>query len=98
MVNPRAWESGLVFVQCGDPACGAWHKVADAAGLVEEIRFDTAAAPLAVTGASASAAADALEFEAASEPHGLVVKGDEPAAIVPVGEGGSEAVAQGEEE
>lgn len=96
MVNPRAWESGLVFVQCGDPACGAWHKVADAAGLVEEIRFDTAAAPLAVTGAGASAAA--LEFEAASEPHGLVVKGDEPASIVPVGEGGSEAAAAQDKE
>jgi hypothetical protein len=82
MVNPRAWTSGLVFVQCGDPACGVWHKIADAAGLVEEIRFDTEPAPLVASGDGGGHAA--LEFEAEAEPHGLVVKGVETAAIVPV--------------
>lgn len=86
MVNPRAWESGLVFVQCGDPGCGAWHKIADAAGLVEEIRFDTEDAPLAAV------AAAALEFEGGEEPHGLVVKGVEPGAILPTQLGGEEGV------
>lgn len=87
MVNPRAWDSGMVFVQCGDPACAAWHKVADAAGLVEEIRFDTEPAPLA-----APSGAAALEFEAPAEPHALVVKGEEVVGLVPVeGEGVKEA-------
>lgn len=36
MVNPRAWDKGMVFVQCGH--CNAWHKIRDEAGLVEEIR------------------------------------------------------------
>jgi hypothetical protein len=39
LVNPLAWERGLVIVQCAN--CLQWHKVADAANLVEEIRFDT---------------------------------------------------------
>ena len=37
MVNPIAWDKGLVFVQCGQ--CKAWHKIQDAAGLIEEIRY-----------------------------------------------------------
>ncbi|KAK9820391.1 hypothetical protein WJX72_009887 [[Myrmecia] bisecta] len=37
MVNPIAWDKGLVFVQCGQ--CEAWHKIKDAAGLIEEYRF-----------------------------------------------------------
>lgn len=36
-MNPIAWERGMVIVQCGE--CQAWHKVADAANLVEEIRY-----------------------------------------------------------
>ena len=37
MVNPIAWDKGLVFVQCGQ--CKAWHQIKDAAGLIEEIRY-----------------------------------------------------------
>jgi len=37
LVNPVAWEKGLVIVQCQH--CKKWHKVADAANLVEEIRY-----------------------------------------------------------
>ena len=36
--NPVAWERGLVIAQCGN--CEAWHKLSDAGGLVEEVRFD----------------------------------------------------------
>ena len=38
LVNPLAWEKGLVIVQCGH--CSAWHKLADNARLIDEIRFD----------------------------------------------------------
>ncbi len=37
MVNPVAWDKGLVFVQCGK--CKVWHKIQDAAGLIDEIRY-----------------------------------------------------------
>jgi hypothetical protein len=37
MVNPVAWDKGLVFVQCGQ--CKAWHKIQDAAGLIDEISY-----------------------------------------------------------
>ncbi|KAH7623073.1 hypothetical protein Ndes2526B_g02371 [Nannochloris sp. 'desiccata'] len=37
LVNPVAWDKGLVIVQCQH--CKKWHKVADAANLVEEIRY-----------------------------------------------------------
>lgn len=36
-VNPLAWNTGLVIVQCQQ--CKAWHKVADSGGLIEEIKF-----------------------------------------------------------
>ncbi|KAL6772242.1 HEP2 [Auxenochlorella protothecoides x Auxenochlorella symbiontica] len=36
-VNPVAWTRGLVIAQCGE--CDAWHKLADAANLVDEIRY-----------------------------------------------------------
>lgn len=78
MVNPRAWESGMVFVQCGDPACGAWHKVADAAGLVEEINFAAERAELV----AAAALHATLEFEGGDEPHALVPVGDRGAIVV----------------
>ena len=32
-----AWDKGLVFVQCGK--CKVWHKIQDAAGLIDEIRY-----------------------------------------------------------
>jgi hypothetical protein len=38
LVNPIAWDKGLVIVKCQH--CEKWHKIADAANLVEEIRFD----------------------------------------------------------
>lgn len=38
LVNPLAWEKGMVIVQCEH--CKAWHKVADAHNMVEEYRFD----------------------------------------------------------
>ena len=75
-MNPRAWDKGTVFLQC--EACGAWHKVADAAGLVEEVRFPENA-PLARRSEGAPPAE--LEFE------------DAPRAIEPrrqVGGGGDE--------
>ncbi|GAB4819701.1 hypothetical protein N2152v2_006747 [Parachlorella kessleri] len=37
LVNPIAWEKGMVIAQCA--SCQAWHKLADAANLVEEIRY-----------------------------------------------------------
>ena len=37
MVNPIAWDRGMVFVQCG--TCEAWHNIRDAAGLIDEIRY-----------------------------------------------------------
>ena len=38
LVNPIAWDKGLVIAQCEQ--CKAWHKLSDAANFVEEIRFD----------------------------------------------------------
>jgi hypothetical protein len=37
LVNPVAWEKGMVIVQCEH--CKAWHKIADAANMVEEYRY-----------------------------------------------------------
>ena len=37
MINPIAWERGLVFAQCGN--CEVWHNIRDAAGLIQEYRF-----------------------------------------------------------
>lgn len=37
LVNPVAWDKGLVIVQCQH--CNKWHKVADAANLIDEIRY-----------------------------------------------------------
>jgi len=37
LVNPVAWERGMVIAQCAH--CEAWHKLADAANLVQEIRY-----------------------------------------------------------
>ena len=39
-VNPVAWQQGLVLAQCG--GCQAWHKLADAGSLIEEIRYEDA--------------------------------------------------------
>ena len=36
-VNPRAWDRGTVFLQCGE--CGAWHNVKDELKLIDEVRF-----------------------------------------------------------
>lgn len=36
-VNPLAWDKGLVLAQCS--GCNVWHKLKDAAGLVDEIRY-----------------------------------------------------------
>ena len=35
LVNPLAWKRGTVFVQCQQ--CEVWHKIQDAAGLIEEV-------------------------------------------------------------
>ena len=37
LVNPQAWEKGLVFLQCQQ--CEVWHKLRDEANLIEEVRF-----------------------------------------------------------
>ncbi|KAI3430811.1 hypothetical protein D9Q98_009222 [Chlorella vulgaris] len=37
LVNPLAWNKGMVIAQCQH--CDAWHMLSDAAGLVEEIRY-----------------------------------------------------------
>ncbi|KAL4855548.1 Mitochondrial protein import protein ZIM17 [Chlorella vulgaris] len=37
LVNPLAWNKGMVIAQCQH--CEAWHMLSDAAGLVEEIRY-----------------------------------------------------------
>ena len=45
-VNPRAWDRGTVFLQCGE--CGSWHNVKDELKLIDEVRFpENAAAALA---------------------------------------------------
>ena len=42
LVNPIAWDRGMVIVQCGE--CKVWHKIADAANLVVEVRYADLAA------------------------------------------------------
>ena len=83
-INPTAWDKGLVFVQCGK--CEAWHKVADSAGLIEEVVFEREGEPAALVVRPSSPEGDSgfasvgLSFEAADEPHGLVAirgEGDE---------------------
>jgi len=37
LVNPLAWDKGLVFAQC--KGCGVWHKLRDEAQLIDEIVF-----------------------------------------------------------
>ena len=37
LVNPVAWEKGLIFAQCG--SCESWHKLRDECSMVEEIRY-----------------------------------------------------------
>ena len=37
LVNPIAWDKGMVIAQCEQ--CKAWHKLADAANLVDEIVY-----------------------------------------------------------
>ena len=37
LVNPLAWEKGLVFAQC--KGCEVWHKLRDNDKLIDEIRF-----------------------------------------------------------
>lgn len=37
LVNPVAWNKGMVIAKCQN--CPSWHKLADAANLVEEIRY-----------------------------------------------------------
>jgi hypothetical protein len=59
-VNPVAWDRGAVFLQCD--GCGAWHKLADAAGLIDEIRFaENSAAALALREGGAELAFDASD-------------------------------------
>lgn len=48
-VNPRAWDKGTVFMQCGE--CGAWHNLRDELNLIDEVVFpENAAAALAKAG------------------------------------------------
>ena len=37
MINPVAWNRGLVFAQCAN--CDVWHNIRDAAGLIKEYRL-----------------------------------------------------------
>ena len=37
VVNPLAWERGLVYLQCSQ--CNVWHKLKDNQGLVEEVQL-----------------------------------------------------------
>lgn len=37
LVNPLAWEKGLIFAQCS--GCQAWHKLRDEPGLIDEVKF-----------------------------------------------------------
>ena len=84
-INPAAWDKGLVFVQCG--TCQSWHKVADAAGLIEEVVFERGDEPAALVKRSAPSSPGSgggetpspeLSFEPADEPHGLVaIQGEE---------------------
>ena len=36
-MNPRAWDKGTVFVQCGE--CEVWHNIKDNLNIVDEIRY-----------------------------------------------------------
>jgi len=73
-INPTAWDKGLVFVQCG--TCQAWHKVADAAGLIDEVVFEpseqTASLVRSDSFSSSTTTLPELAFESADEPHGLI--------------------------
>lgn len=72
-----------MFVQCG--TCQAWHKVADAAGLIDEVVFEKGDEPAALVARQPEGAAGdssphdgELSFEPADEPHGLVaIRGEE---------------------
>jgi hypothetical protein len=58
LVNPLAWEKGLVFAQCQN--CGVWHTLAaNNPKIYEEIRYDKADSPTASSGASDQTAAAA---------------------------------------
>ena len=37
LVNPHAWDKGLVYLQCKD--CSVWHKLKDNQSMVEETRL-----------------------------------------------------------
>ena len=37
LVNPLAWQKGLVFAQC--EGCKVWHKLRDNEGLIDEVKF-----------------------------------------------------------
>ena len=37
LVNPHAWDKGLVYLQCQD--CEVWHKLKDNQSMVEEVRL-----------------------------------------------------------
>lgn len=38
LVNPLAWEKGLVYLQCSQ--CNVWHQMKDNQSLVEEIQLN----------------------------------------------------------
>ncbi|KAL3156477.1 hypothetical protein ABBQ38_000782 [Trebouxia sp. C0009 RCD-2024] len=38
LVNPHAWETGLVYLQC--EGCKVWHQLKDNQGMIEEVRFN----------------------------------------------------------
>lgn len=61
-------------MQCG--TCQAWHKVADAAGLIDEVVFapldESAALLVRSDRRSTTMPSPELAFESADEPHGLV--------------------------
>ncbi len=37
LVNPLAWQKGLVFAQC--KGCEVWHKLRDNENLIDEVKF-----------------------------------------------------------
>ena len=37
LVNPHAWETGLVYLQC--EACKVWHQLKDNQKMIEEVHF-----------------------------------------------------------
>lgn len=68
MVNPRSWESGLVFGQCSH--CEVWHVLAsNNPSIYEEIRYtrDEEDVPVPISSSSSGVGSSSEDMEQASQ-------------------------------